>query len=101
MLKLEDKFIAGKIRAWNFIDFLLAKDTLEYSNTDAESCVSDVYYYLIKRKVPQQLLDVMKNNLMIVLAHWKSDERSWKIYYDEGEKDYVLVEDLISYLPYS
>ena len=29
MLKLEDKFVAGKIRAWNFIDFLLAKDALE------------------------------------------------------------------------
>ena len=91
-----DWFIAWKLFFNKNVDFLISEEVFENSNAAyPDSYMMDLFNYVIKKKLEKRFdLKKLLNNLIIVVAHGKSDENWWNIYSRKEDK-WIKVEKFI------
>ena len=98
---MKNKFLSGKFLYWeNKVDFFLGRDIFANSGVDNVSrYVKELFYANIVDYLDKNVLSKVKDDLFVVFAHWQSNEKLWKIFYDWWDDDFIYVEDLINYIP--
>lgn len=95
-----DWFITWKLFFDKNVDFIISEEVFEKSNARyPNSYMMDLFNYVIKKKLEKNFdLEKLLNNLILVVAHGKSNEDWWTIYAREDDK-WVKIEKIIKQLP--
>ncbi len=92
-----DQWILQKNITW-----IVSKEVLEWANIkNAWYYAEKIFKLFIKKKLEKQLNleKLIKNEILLIIAHWKSTSTYWKIFWLKQDLKGIDMEEFISYLP--
>lgn len=98
-LKLQEIswFIWWKLYFWKWNYFYVSQEVVEYSNASIiDTYVLEIFNLFIKAKLDK--IWIKFDDAILILAHWKSTNDGWEIFWDKHKK-WILVEELLEKLP--
>jgi len=105
MLTPKNLFWIDWFHFWNLWEntfFCISDEVIKWSNASfPSSYVREIFNLFIRKKLEKNWVNVDKllNDCIIVIAHWKSDKNSWKIFWKKEDNKWIDMEEFLSKLP--